>query len=150
MAPITRISAATSQTLGSSARPIAAVLISLGFIGPPLGWNFGLELCVQAAREDRDRPAVGVIGRVCDQLIVRGQRDVLVHRIGIVGLKDALLAVVESAVADENTEAAGGQEVAIILRDGIDRAADADDVVRPAPFRALDRQSAGQAAVDVG
>src|SRR3954451_498100 len=108
------------------------------------------ELAVQPSREYRHRAAISVVGRVDDELVVGGEGETLVQRVGVIGFEDALAAVVERAIADENTEAAGGQEVAIILRDGIDGATDADHVIGPAPFRALDRKTAGQAAVNVG
>src|SRR6266566_7010260 len=72
MAPITRISATMSQMLGRSACPRAGTLISKCAMGPSC-----LAPAVQPAPEDRDRPTIGVISRICDELIVGGERDVL-------------------------------------------------------------------------
>jgi hypothetical protein len=58
------------------------------------------------------RAAVGVVGGVGDQLVIRGQRQRLVEREGIVGFQDALAAVVERAVAD--AESAGGNKIAMV------------------------------------
>src|SRR6516225_9244792 len=104
---------------------------------------FSLELAVQPAREDRDRPAIGVVGGVADKLIVGGEGDALHDRIGVVGFKNLLGTIIELAVADQQAEAAGGEEVAMRLRQSVDRAADADGVVRSSPIAALDGQSAG-------
>ena len=62
----------------------------------------------------RDRSAVGVVGGVGDELIVGGQRELLVERVGIVGFEDSLAPVVELAVADQNAEPAGRDEVAMV------------------------------------
>jgi hypothetical protein len=72
-----------------------------------------LELAVEAAGEDMNRAAVGVVGGVGDQLIVGGQGEVLVEGISVIRLEDALVAVVEPAVADQQAKAAGGKEVAL-------------------------------------
>ena len=48
-----------------------------------------------------DRAAVGVVGGIGDELVVRRQRDLLGERVGVVGLEDALLGVLELAVADQ-------------------------------------------------
>ena len=66
------------------------------------------------------RAAVGVVGGVGDELIVSRQRDRLGQRVGIIGLENALTPVVERAVADQDAEAAGGDEVAMVARERID------------------------------
>ena len=109
-----------------------------------------LKLAVEAAGEDVDRAAVGVVGGVGDQLIVGGKGEVLVDRVGVVGLEDPFVAVVETAVADQQAEAAGRQEIAVRAGKPVDGAADADCVARTSPIAALDRQACRDAAVDVG
>jgi len=104
---------------------------------------------VQAAREDRDRPAVGVIGGICDQLIISGESEGLVERKGVIGFQNALRLVVEPAVADQRSKAAGGEEIVVVLRNRVDGTADADHVVGPAPFGALDRGAKREAGVDI-
>ena len=64
-----------------------------------------------------DRAAIGIVGGIGDELVVRRQRDRLVERIRVVGFEDALLAVIELPVADQRAEPAGGEEVAVIARD---------------------------------
>ena len=94
--------------------------------------------------------AVGVVGGVRNELIVGGQCEPFVQRIGIICFQHAFAAVIELAVADEHAEAAGGDEVAMIPRQGVDRAAETDYVVWPPPARALDRGAERQAGIDVG
>ena len=75
-----------------------------------------------------DRAAIGVVGRVRNQLIVGGEREVLVDRVSVVGLENSLVAVVETAVADQQAEAAGRQEIAVRAGKPVDRAAQAERV----------------------
>src|SRR3954463_4197484 len=81
------------------------------------------KLPVESSRENRHRAAVGVVGGGGDELVVGGQRDLLVQRVGVIGLEDALAPVVERAIADQDAETAGGDEVAVISRQRVDRAA---------------------------
>ena len=67
-----------------------------------------------------NRAAVRIVGGVGDQLIIRGQRQIPVECEGIVGFEDPLAPVVERAVADQDAEAAGGDEVAMVARERID------------------------------
>ena len=62
------------------------------------------------------RTAVGVVGGVGDQLVIGGQRQRLVEREGVVGLQDALAAVVERAVADEDAWFSRGEKIAMVAR----------------------------------
>src|SRR5436309_9534334 len=71
------------------------------------------KLAVESSRENRHRAAIGVVGGVGDELVIGGQRDLLVQRVGVIGLEDALAPVVERAVADQDAETAGGDEVAV-------------------------------------
>jgi len=66
------------------------------------------------------RAAVGVVGGVGDQLVIRGQRQRLVERERVVDFENPLAPVVERAVADQDAEAAGGDEVAMVARERID------------------------------
>ena len=65
-----------------------------------------LELAVQTAGEDRDRSAVGVMGRISNELIIGRDGEVLGDLIGVVSLKDLLRAIVDLAIADQ--KAGGG------------------------------------------
>ena len=42
-----------------------------------------------------DRAAVGIVAGVGDQLVIRGQRQLLVERVGIVGFENPLAPVVQ-------------------------------------------------------
>src|SRR4051812_12599918 len=52
----------------------------------------GSKLRVESSREDRHRPAVGVVGGIGHELVIGGQRDLLVERVCVIGLEDALAA----------------------------------------------------------
>src|SRR4051794_32702902 len=54
----------------------------------------GSKLRVESSREDRHRPAVGVVGGIGHELVIGGQRDLLVERVCVIGLEDALAAIV--------------------------------------------------------
>src|SRR3981189_3653003 len=107
--------------------------------GPRRGPGAGSKLGVQPSEENRYRPAIGVIGRVGDELVVEGQAHGLEQRDRIIGLQDPLGAVIEPAIADQDAEAAGRDEVAVIPRQAVDGGADPDRVLGPPPGRALDR-----------
>src|SRR5882757_4418779 len=109
-----------------------------------------LKLPVQPCRKDRDRSAVGVVSRVGDQLVVGGEGKVLVDGVGVIGFENLFGAVVDAAVADQETVAAGCEKVAVRAGEAVDRAADADRIARTAPIASLDRDAARQAAVDIG
>jgi hypothetical protein len=85
---------------------------------------------------------VGVVGRVGDELVVDGQPGGVEQRLRVIGFEDALGPIVERPVADQRAKPAGGDEVAVIGREGVDGAADADGVVLATPRRALDRAPA--------
>src|SRR3954452_7796826 len=45
------------------------------------------KLAVKPSRKHRHRAAVGVVGGVGDELVVGGQGDLLVERVGVIGLE---------------------------------------------------------------
>src|SRR5205085_4303044 len=100
--------------------------------------------------EDRDRAAVGVVGGVCDELIVERPGEALGDRPGVIALEDRFVAIVQPAVADQQTKATGGEEIAMAVGQAVDGGADADRVVVAAPEAALDRYAAGDAVIDIG
>src|ERR1700753_1356840 len=54
-----------------------------------------VEFARQAAGEHGDGSTVGVIGRICDELIVGGDRKILIDRISVVCLENLLGTIVE-------------------------------------------------------
>ena len=56
---------------------------------------------MEAPGEDRDRAAIGVVGRIGDELIVRGQRPAGPQADRIEGLEDSLEPVAQPSVTDE-------------------------------------------------
>src|SRR6516162_2425221 len=98
----------------------------------------GSELAVQAAGEDRYRPAVGIVRRVHHELIIERQDHAIVHVHSVEGLDDGLGAIVELTVADQDPKAARREVGAVIPRQRVDRPGKSDSVVWPSPPCALD------------
>src|ERR1700682_4104056 len=108
------------------------------------------KLRMSTRREDRNGPAVGVVGGIGDELIIERQRTPLVDLICIVRLEDFLFAVVQLAITDQQTYATGSEEIAMRAGETVDRPSNSDCVIRPPPGAALDRDAARHATVDVG
>src|ERR1700716_4539535 len=104
-----------------------------------------MSLALEAARrpsaEEVGRTTHGVVARIVEELVVGGGHDALHDLEGVVGLDDSLRGVAEGAVAYQHAEPACREIAAVIGRDLVERACDADTVVRPLPCRALDRQA---------
>ena len=89
---------------------------------------------MRAAGKDVHRAAVGVVGRVGQELIIEGQSRRRRERVAVIGLEDFLCPVVRQlAVADEDAEPAGVEERDMGSSDAVDDAGNADGVVRPSP-----------------
>src|SRR5947207_699558 len=101
-----------------------------------------LELAVQPAGEDRYRTAVGIVGRIDDELIVGGEGEIVVDRVGVVGFQNAFGAVVEPAVADQKTGTARGEEIAMGAGETVERSAKSKRIDRAPPVTSLDRDAA--------
>ena len=97
---------------------------------------------MQPAREYGNRTPVGVVGGICDELIVGSEGETLVDREGVVSLKDAFGGIIELAVTDQQADAARCQEIAVGAGQAIDRAADADRIGWATPIAALNGQAA--------
>src|ERR1700730_13671002 len=104
-------------------------------VEPLLG---SLKLSMSARREDRNRPAVGVVGGIGDELIIESQRTPLVDLICIECLENFLFAVVQLAITDQQTDATGCEEVAVGVGKTVDDASKTDGVIRSTPGAALD------------
>ena len=74
------------------------------------------KLAVESPRENMHRAAVGIVGGVGDQLVIRGQRQLFGQRVGIIGFENSFAPVVQRAVADQHAKPAGGDEVATVAR----------------------------------
>src|SRR5580704_17603349 len=57
----------------------------------------------------RHRPAGGVVSRIDDELIVETERRPLPERVRVIGLERFLRAVVESTIADQDSQSGGGE-----------------------------------------
>src|SRR5205807_8990626 len=95
--------------------------------------------------EDRDRSAVGVVGRVGDELIIERERCPFGEADRVIGFENALLPVAEAAIADQRAQTARGKEIAVIGGQAVNCAGNADLVVRSAPSGALEHSSKGGA-----
>jgi len=84
--------------------------------------------------EHRHRPAVAIVRRVVDKLIVETEMRPA-EQTDTVESFDYLLrpCIGQSAVADDAAEPAGGEIKLALMRDSIDRAGQPEGVVRPAP-----------------
>ncbi len=99
------------------------------------------ELHMESGRIDRDRPTVGVIAGVGDQLIVERQRRPFVEADGVIGFHHFLRAIVELSVPDQDAHAAGGEVSACLGREAFDHAGQSDPVVGPSPGRAFQHRA---------
>src|ERR1700674_4863768 len=96
------------------------------------------EFRVQASAENGHRAAIGVVGRIGNELIIQRKGRPLVEIDRVVGLEDLLLAVIEPAVADQDAEPAGRNEGPMLGGERIDRAGNADLIVGTAPQSSLE------------
>src|SRR5436190_23078731 len=87
-----------------------------------------LKLAVQAAGKNVHRSAIGVIGGIGDELIIRSDGKVLVDRKRVIGLQNSFWLIIEPAVADQQAEAAGREEVAVGAGEAVDGAAEPDPI----------------------
>jgi hypothetical protein len=75
---------------------------------------------VEPGAEDGDRAAVAVEGGVVHELIVEGDMDGLPDLEIVVGFEDLLPAVGQGAVASEDAQATGGEEVLVDFGDAVE------------------------------
>src|ERR1700730_354225 len=108
------------------------------------------KLRVKSAGKDRNRPPIGVIGGVVDELVIECQRQHLVDGIGVIGLNNLFGAIIKSAVTNQDAESAGSDKFAVVCGKCVDRSSNSDGIIRPSPGLAPDRDAPGQAGVDVG
>src|ERR1700722_16608044 len=93
--------------------------------------------------EDRYRPAVAVIRRVVDELVVETEMRPFEHADAVKGFEDLFRAGVgQLAVADDAAEPAGGEIKLALMGDPADRAGEPERVVWPAPSRSGQQQPA--------
>src|ERR1035437_6845879 len=95
-----------------------------------------LELDVGAERGDDDGATVAVIAGIGDVLHAGRQINTAPHVNGVIGLEDVFAAVVEVAVAEEESEAAAVEVVLVILLDRIPHEAHAGATLLALPPRA--------------
>src|SRR6516225_6806483 len=93
--------------------------------------------------ENRHRPAVAIVRRVVDKLIVETEMRPAEHTDAVESF-DYLLrtGVGQSAVTDDAAEPPGGEIKLALMRDPVDRTGQSERVVGPAPSRAGQRQPA--------
>ena len=97
------------------------------------------------------RAAIGVVGRVDDELIVDSNPRRGGKRVAVIRLDDLLEAGMRQLpVADEDAQSAGIEKGLMHAGNAVDDAGKADRIVRPAPLLAVERNAAGNGAVDIG
>jgi hypothetical protein len=89
------------------------------------------------------------VRRIDHILIIERERKPFGQADCVIGLDNSLGAVIEPAVANQNTEPSRGDVIAVIFREGVDDASNAKRIIRPSPSLSLDRDAAGEAAVNV-
>ena len=55
---------------------------------------------MQSSRKDRNRPPIGIVSRIGDELIIDGERRPFVEAVSIIDFEDLLRAIIELAIAD--------------------------------------------------
>src|SRR5215471_421756 len=98
-------------------------------------------LKMHTQRHDGHRTAVAVVGWVNDFLEVGRYENALAHFHTVEGFQDLLRGVIQSAVADDEIQAAGRQVVSVSPFQAVDSIAQADKVVRAAPAFPLQDQA---------
>ena len=91
---------------------------------------------MQASGEDRYGPAVDIMRWVPHELIIERQHDALDHVHGVEGLENFLGTIVDLTVADEDSETARREVIAVIYRKIVDRAGNPDAPV-PCSIRSI-------------
>ena len=105
---------------------------------------------MKAGGKHRNRPPVGVVGRVRNELIIKRNGRLLGDPYGIVGLENLLIGVVQPPVADQQSDASGSEEILVNSRKSVDGSRHADGIIWPLPGGPFQHQAAGNALIDVG
>ena len=109
------------------------------------------ELRVNASGKDIRRPAIGIVARIADKLIIDRYPRRSGQRVAVISFHNSFHAGMRQLpVADQDAGPAGVEIGLVNAGDAIDDAADPDGVVGPAPLLAVDRYAAGECPVDVG
>ena len=95
------------------------------------------KLVVQSYGADGDGTAVAVVAGVVDAGEAEAECEVLLELAVVVRLDDLLGTVVESPVADDEADAAGGEVIAVCGRQAVEQDRHAELVVGPLPPLAL-------------
>ena len=99
---------------------------------------------------DDDGAAVAVVAGIVDVLHAGREIDSAPDVHGVVRLEDVFAAVVEVAVAEEESEASGGEIVLVILLDGVADEGDAGAVLLAMPPGAVRADAFGERLIDFG
>ena len=104
---------------------------------------------MEAGSKHRYRAPVPIEGRVADKLVVERDVDCLAEAEVVIELEDLLVSVGKSAVACQDPSAAGSEKPLVGVREAVEHAGKANDVVGPMPRLASDADARGGSAVDV-
>src|SRR5882672_1503099 len=101
--------------------------------------------------QNRNRPAVAIVGGIVDPLIIQGQRQPVRHGGAVIGFQDFLGPVMgKPLVADEDAKSARREVVAGGIRQAINHASQAKAVLRTTPIPAFEREPRRERAVYLG
>ena len=110
-----------------------------------------LKLRVKPPGENIHRPAVSVVGRIDDKLIIDGHARRGSQGIAVIGFDDLLEPRMRQLpVADKDTQSSVVQKRLVHAGNAVDDAGKADRVIRSTPLLAVERKAAGDGAVDIG
>jgi hypothetical protein len=97
-----------------------------------------LKFDVSTTRKNGNRPTVGVIGGIGNQLVIESQCRRLVDALGIVRFEYFLCPVINPAIADQEAKSASGQKVAMSCSEAVDSSSEADRIGFTSPITSLD------------
>src|SRR5215472_7030545 len=97
---------------------------------------------MQSCAENRHWPAIAVVGRIHDVLIVKRDLPGLGQGVTVISFQDPFgTGMWKLSVTDQNSEAARIEKGLVHAGDGVDHPGDAKCVVRSSPTLARDRQA---------
>src|SRR5580692_7576210 len=109
------------------------------------------ECGVDAPGKHVYRPAIGVVGRVDDELVIEADFRRGGNRVAVISLDDLLqTGMRKHSVADQDAEAAVIQKRLVDAGNSVDDAGEPNGVVRSAPGFAIQGEAGRDAAVDIG
>src|SRR6516164_3639874 len=125
---------ATRRYVAVAMKKLLLCRVQLSILRSCSRFSSELELPMHTASENIHRPAIGIVGRIAEELVVESEAGLGRHRIALIGLENPFRAVVgQLPVTDQDTKTTGIEERDVVVADAVDHAGNANDVVRPTP-----------------